>query len=234
VRTPCALSWLVVAAALAATTSCGGSPPVRTRAAAPPATVIATATSADLPVFAHAGDASPQEHLTRRTGYGSPRVVDVVGQRGSWLLVLLPSRPLGSTGWVRAGDVRLSRTTYRVEVSLARRTMTLYDGSRVVLHGPAAVGAAQTPTPVGRFFVTDLVRVGRTQPWYGPYALGLSGYSPTLTSFAGGDGQVALHGTDHPETVGRAVSHGCVRLSNPTIAALAKVLPLGAPVFVVA
>lgn len=46
-----------------------------------------------------------------------------------------------------------------------------------------------------------------------------------------GDGY-ALHGTNRPETVGRAVSHGCVRLRNEDIAALYDMVPVGTPVFI--
>jgi L,D-transpeptidase-like protein len=46
-----------------------------------------------------------------------------------------------------------------------------------------------------------------------------------------GDGY-AIHGTNRPETVGRAVSHGCVRLRNEDIATLYDLVPVGAPVFI--
>ena len=46
-----------------------------------------------------------------------------------------------------------------------------------------------------------------------------------------GDGY-ALHGTNKPETIGRSVSHGCVRLRNEDIAKLYEMVPLGTPVFI--
>ena len=168
--------------------------------------------------------------LSPRTAYGSPRVLLVLGQRGGWLQVLLPRRPDGSRGWVRRGAVTLTRTAYRVVVSLTHHTLSLYDGSTLVVTTAVATGTARTPTPLGRFYVTDVVRVARRAPWFGPYALGLSGHSPVLTSFAGGDGQVALHGTDHAELIGRSVSHGCVRLPNAVVTRLALTIPLGTPV----
>ena len=42
----------------------------------------------------------------------------------------------------------------------------------------------------------------------------------------------ALHGTNRPETVGRAVSHGCVRLLNEDIAKLYEMVPIGTPVYI--
>jgi hypothetical protein len=42
----------------------------------------------------------------------------------------------------------------------------------------------------------------------------------------------ALHGTDKPESIGQAVSHGCVRLRNEDIAYLYSIVPVGTPVFI--
>jgi len=46
-----------------------------------------------------------------------------------------------------------------------------------------------------------------------------------------GDGY-ALHGTDQPETIGRSVSHGCVRLRNEDIETLYQMVPVGTPVYI--
>jgi lipoprotein-anchoring transpeptidase ErfK/SrfK len=46
-----------------------------------------------------------------------------------------------------------------------------------------------------------------------------------------GDGY-ALHGTDQPESIGRSVSHGCVRLRNEDIEMLYQMVPVGTPVFI--
>lgn len=46
-----------------------------------------------------------------------------------------------------------------------------------------------------------------------------------------GDGY-ALHGTDKPQSIGQAVSHGCVRLRNEDIAYLYEIVPAGTPVFI--
>ena len=63
------------------------------------------------------------------------------------------------------------------------------------------------------------------------FAIGLSGHSDVLTDFAGGDGQIAIHGTDNPGDIGQAISHGCVRITNDAIMRLST-LPLGTPVFI--
>jgi hypothetical protein len=42
----------------------------------------------------------------------------------------------------------------------------------------------------------------------------------------------AIHGTNQPQTVGSAVSHGCVRMRNPDIAELYAMVPVGTPVYI--
>ncbi len=46
-----------------------------------------------------------------------------------------------------------------------------------------------------------------------------------------GDGY-ALHGTDNPESIGRSVSHGCVRLRNEDIARLYDMVEVGTPIYI--
>jgi lipoprotein-anchoring transpeptidase ErfK/SrfK len=106
----------------------------------------------------------------------------------------------------------------------------LFKGRRPVLRTKIAKGRAVSPTPTGRYFVTDLLRPPDPQGFYGPYALGLSAHSPVYTTFAGGDGQVGLHGTNQPSVLGTDVSHGCIRVANPVITRLARLVPLGTPV----
>jgi lipoprotein-anchoring transpeptidase ErfK/SrfK len=147
-----------------------------------------------------------------------------------WLRVMLPRRPNGSTGWIRRDQVDLVTLRHRVEVDLSSRQLTLFDADRVVRRWPVAIGQPATPTPTGRFFITVKLKPPAISSVYGAFALGLSGYSNVLDQFGTGDGQIALHGTANTGSIGRAISHGCVRLDNPAIRRLAADLPLGTPV----
>jgi lipoprotein-anchoring transpeptidase ErfK/SrfK len=197
------------------------------------ASVVATARTNELPVFAAKGDTSPSSVLTPPRA-GVPVVTLVVDREDQWLQVLLPVRPNGATGWVKTGDVKQSLVTYRVTVTLHDHRMVVRDGSSLVLESTVAVGTEATPTPVGRFFITELLSVPDPTGPYGPYAYGLSGHSPVLDNFAEGDGQLGLHGTNQPGLLGTDASHGCIRLSNEDIDTLADRLPLGTPVDVLA
>jgi lipoprotein-anchoring transpeptidase ErfK/SrfK len=79
--------------------------------------------------------------------------------------------------------------------------------------------------------VTDRVRPGNPKGAYGAFALGISAHSDTLTEFDGGDGQVAIHGTNQPASIGRAASHGCVRVP-PHVVKQLELVPLGTPVII--
>ena len=98
---------------------------------------------------------------------------------------------------------------------------------------PIGVGRAVTPTPDGRYFITALIRPPDPGGFFGPYAFALSAHSNVLHEFAGGNGQVGIHGTNDPAALGTEVSHGCIRMSNAGIARLAHLLPLGTPVVIV-
>jgi lipoprotein-anchoring transpeptidase ErfK/SrfK len=148
----------------------------------------------------------------------------------TWIKVLLPRRPNGSTGWVPSDSVRLKPVTDAVVVDLSSRTGRLLRNRRPVRSFQVAIGTSSTPTPTGRFFVTVKLRPPQISTVYGAWALGLSGYSDVLEQFGTGDGQIALHGTNNPSVLGSAVSNGCVRIDNDTITHLAETLPLGTPV----
>ncbi|MFI6177731.1 L,D-transpeptidase [Nonomuraea sp. NPDC051191] len=173
-----------------------------------------------------------QRTITSPNDYGATRVFLVERDEGDWLQVLLPIRPNGSKGWIKAADVTLAETSHRVEIDRGAFRFTVYDGDRAVRTGRVATGEAGTPTPPGRYFFTELVKPTGDGGAYGAYAFGLSGFSPVLKSFAGGPGQLAIHGTNRPSAIGTRASHGCVRVSNDDITWMAKNLAIGTPVVV--
>jgi len=149
----------------------------------------------------------------------------------TWLEVLLPRRPNGSSGWIRNDQVKIRPLSHAVEIDLSSRAGSLLRDHRKVRSWRVGIGTAGTPTPTGRFYVTVKLRPPQiSAAAYGAWALGLSGYSEVHQSFGTGDGQIALHGTYKPWLLGRPVSNGCVRMDNETVTMLAETLPLGTPV----
>jgi lipoprotein-anchoring transpeptidase ErfK/SrfK len=194
--------------------------------------VIATARGRRVTVYARPSVHARGRTLRARTFHGRrlALVFLVKRRRGIWLEVHLPTRPNRATGWIRPHAVRLSQTAYRIEVRLRSHRLVLWRGRRAVLRTQIATGRAVSPTPTGRYYVTDLIRPPDPHGFFGPYALGLSAHSDVYTSFEGGDGQVGIHGTSRPGALGRDVSHGCIRVRNAAIVRLAHTVPLGTPV----
>lgn len=151
------------------------------------------------------------------------------------LRVLLPTRPNGSFGWIDAASVELSRHNYSIQVALDDFVLTLFDHGESVFETTVGVARDNAPTPLGRYYTTELIRPPRPTTLYGAYAYGLSGYSDTFEEFAGGPGQLGIHGTNEPDSLGTNVSSGCIRLHNDDITLLVEQigLPVGVPVEVV-
>jgi lipoprotein-anchoring transpeptidase ErfK/SrfK len=168
---------------------------------------------------------------------GVPTVFGVLAKRvdarcaAEWYRVQLPLKPNGIVGWVRAADVELALVTTRIEVDLSDRRVTLFDRGRRVLSATAAIGSPQTPTPTGRYYVNQrLVPEDASGP-FGPGAIGISAFSEVLTGWTQG-GPIAIHGTNRPDLLGRAVSNGCIRVRNDLLRKLFDRTLAGTPVTV--
>jgi L,D-transpeptidase catalytic domain len=149
-----------------------------------------------------------------------------------WAQVVLPWTPNGRTGWVTLLGRHEVRTRTWVQADLSRRRVTLMRGSRALASFVAAVGAPNSPTPIGRFSVTDPIATGDPGGPYGWYAFGLSGHQPHLPpGWSGGD-QLAIHGTNDPPSLGTAASAGCLRVSASALAVLKRALRPGTPVII--
>jgi len=146
-------------------------------------------------------------------------------------LVQVPRRPNGVTGWVRARQVRLERVHTRIVVDLSQRRVVLYRDGRRVLTATAAIGSSATPTPTGSFYVNQrLIPTDPNGP-FGPGAVGISAFSNVLTGWTQG-GPIAIHGTNEPWSIGKAVSNGCIRLPNATLRRVFAQALSGTPVLV--
>lgn len=180
---------------------------------------------------------APVASAPNPTHEGYPLVVSVLERTedGQWLHVRLPLRPNGTTGWVRAGDVHLWDVPNRIEVDVTTHRLRIYDGDSdvVLFETDVATGRPNTPTPLGDFHI-DIVNPLGGHRVYGWGQLSVSGFSNVLERFAGGIGQIAIHGWNDDSVMGTASSNGCVRMRNADIARVAELAPLGTPVRIVA
>jgi lipoprotein-anchoring transpeptidase ErfK/SrfK len=108
----------------------------------------------------------------------------------------------------------------------------LHDG-RQIDRWWAVVGKSATPTPRGLFAIYERVRQPSPDDFDGTWSLPLTAFSDALRSFEGGPGQVAIHGRGGVsllDPLGSARSHGCIRIDDSAIGALARDLAEGTPV----
>ena len=186
--------------------------------------------------FARPGGRSIQA-FSRLNANGVPTVFGVrsvvVGERCEprWYGVQLPIRPNGARGYVRARAVELYRVRERIEIDLSARTLTFFRNGHRVLRAVVGVGSRATPTPTGRYYVNQRLRAREASGPFGPVAIGVSAFSPVLTGWAQG-GPIAIHGTNDPASIGKAVSNGCIRLPNETVRRLYDATPSGTPVVI--
>jgi L,D-transpeptidase catalytic domain len=177
----------------------------------------------------------PVTRLARRTPEGTTNLVLVLGQRptakGSWVRLRLPVLPNSRTGWVPRGAVGGYHFVHtHLVVDLGRLDARLLLDGRSIFRAPVGVGQPRWPTPRGQFYIRDEL-TDFASPFYGPLAFGTSARSAVLTDWPDG-GFVGIHGTDQPELIPGRVSHGCIRLRNPDIRRLGRLMPVGTPLTV--
>lgn len=149
---------------------------------------------------------------------------------GLWYEIRVPGRPNGQKGWVRASSLRLTRYVGNLVVVIDRskRELRLLQRGRTVLKKPVAVGTSGAPTPLGHFYMTAGFRP--RDDFLGPWAFETSAYA-AITDWPRG-GIVGLHGTSVPSSVGKAASHGCLRVRNDVILKLKKRVVAGTPLLI--
>lgn len=176
----------------------------------------------------------------RRPITGERTVLPVIGRMldrsgRSWLQVRLPGRTLTnarppSVGWITAKNTRRSTPVWRIVVNISARRVLAYRNGGMLRSFQAIVGKRSTPTPKGQYFVEENVRLPPNAVG-APFALATSARSHVLQEFAGGPGQIALHGLDNiGGRLGTTASHGCIRLSDSAITWLAARIRPGTPI----
>ena len=202
--------------------------PATTTTEPPPPPSVAAKVSGPVEVFESPESPDPFRTLPELTILGTPTVVSVLDDtKEGWVEAMLPGRPNGETGWIRADQLEIFSFDREVVVDLSERLLTVYTDGIANFQTDVAIGSDRSPTPTGTFFVTDAVELTRTNGPWGPFAFGLSARSDVVTEFAGGDGIIGIHGTNQPWSIGEAASLGCVRLPNDVMATLWEIVAVG-------
>jgi lipoprotein-anchoring transpeptidase ErfK/SrfK len=198
----------------------------------PPARTVLATTHGTIPKFDHPGGQQTGE--VPGTWHDARSVLPVIAQRPGWLEVRLAQRPNESTAWVRSRDVSLSATRYAIVLNLASTHLMLYRSAHEIFSAPIGIGTRRYPTPPGKFFLAFLA--APPTPAYGAFVMVTSAHSNVISDWqSSGDAMVAIHGPLHSGkqigTTGARVSHGCIRLHEPSLLRLRGV-PIGSPVII--
>jgi lipoprotein-anchoring transpeptidase ErfK/SrfK len=168
------------------------------------------------------------------TQFGSPATLTVAATKGGWLGVTSTDLPNGKLGWVKAGKGLGDehRTKISIRIDLSRKRLQLVAGRRVVRTATIGIGRPGSPTPTGRYSITDKLSGGAYGPYYGCCILALSGHQTnTPAGWQGGD-RLAIHGTNDPSSIGVPSSAGCLHADAEDLKVLMRRVPLGTPVFI--
>ncbi len=135
-----------------------------------------------------------------------------------------PARPLDETEMLR------------LEITLSRRQAALYRGNTLLKTYPIAVGKPGWETPTGTFKVENKIK---DPSWVSPSSkdLVIPGGDPEnplgrfwIGFWTNGKSWIGFHGTPSPQSVGRAASHGCIRMHHHDVEDLFQQVAIGTPV----
>lgn len=171
--------------------------------------------------------------LGDRTAFGSRTVLTVLARRGAWAQVSAAVLG-GRRAWLRLdGRVARRATRWELRADISSRTLSVLRAGRELHTYRVAVGASLSPTPTGRFQVTDKLRGAKYGASYGCCILALSTDQPHPPPGWTGMARMAVHGTNAERTVGDAVSAGCLHARAAAMRWMMRHVPAGAPVTIV-
>jgi len=203
------------------------------RRATPDTEIVAVQAGAEISLRSRPGGAEALR-VGDTTQFGSPQRLGVVRRQGRWLGVTTPELPNGKLGWVdgRAAGIDVERTRWSIHADVSSRTIVLRRGGKAVGRLSVAVGRPGSPTPTGRFAVTDKLSGGNYGPYYGCCILAISATQPSTPPGWTGGNRMAIHGTSDPGSIGAASSAGCLRAADGDLQVLMRSVPAGTPVVI--
>jgi antitoxin (DNA-binding transcriptional repressor) of toxin-antitoxin stability system len=169
--------------------------------------------------------------LGPRTEFGTQQTLAVLEREDGWLGVSTTALPNERRGWIDPLAERLTfaRTPIELRADLSARTLSAVAGSQVLHRSKVTIGGPASPTPTGRFAVTDKLRGADFGSYYGCCILAISGRQTKLPpGWQGGD-LLAIHGGPS-WAIGGRLSAGCLHATESDLRWLMRRVPLGTPV----
>ncbi len=121
----------------------------------------------------------------------------------------------------------------RIEINLASKLLTLYQGDVGIRMYPIAPGKPSSPTPVGRRTVVDMEM---NPTWIDPDSgvqIPSGPDCPLGYRWIGIGGNYGIHGTNAAYSIGSYASHGCVRMYEADVEDLFAHIVKGIPVDII-
>jgi len=153
----------------------------------------------------------------------------------------LPDENAAEPDKSETSDNAASPAPISVKIDIKTNMLGVFEADRLVAAYPVTIGSAQTASPIGDWKVTRIAKLPRFR--YDKEMLKHGERSGNFYMLPPGPNSqvgviwialnkkgIGIHGTNEPETIGRAVSHGCVRLTNWDAARLAQKINRGVPV----
>lgn len=118
-------------------------------------------------------------------------------------------------------EQKKSANPHKIVVNRNKKTLVVYKNGTPFETYPVAVGKSETPTPKGSYEILEKSK--NPGGPYGPRWMGLSVPG----------GHYGIHGTNEPDSIGKAVSKGCIRMNNNDVKNLYKYIQIGTPVEII-
>lgn len=164
--------------------------------------------------------------LGRRTSFGSPTSLAVTQIGSGWAEVISSALPNGGRAYVALEDVSLTYDPVTLEIDLSQHRLRAWRMGRLVRELSVATGSPSSPTPTGRYAITDKL-TNFFSFAYGCCVLALSGHQEQLPSGWHGGDRLAIHGGG---SIGLSRSNGCLHASEHDLHWLLRRVPLGTQV----
>jgi lipoprotein-anchoring transpeptidase ErfK/SrfK len=174
-------------------------------------------------------------NVASTTQFGSPTTLAVAATKGNWVGLTSTDLPNGTLGWAkrrRRDDLTTTKTQLSIRVDLSRRRLELLRGRRVSRTVTVGIGLPGSPTPTGRYSITDKLPGATYSSVYGCCILVLSGHQMHPPAGWQGGNRLAIHGTNNPGSIGVPSSAGCLHADATDLRVLMSRVPLGTPVFI--
>src|SRR5262245_22113663 len=134
--------------------------------------------------------------------------------RAMWMAALLVTGAM--SGRADAADTANEASVRRLVVSIPDRKLAVVENDQVVEVFAVAVGAPNSPSPTGTFTIVN--RVANPTYYHPGKVIAPGPQNPIGTRWIGLNQKgYGIHGTDQPDSIGYAKSHGCIRLRNADV-----------------